>query len=73
MYPLKLLCKQYTNQSLSEILWEEISPFLPPAPCATRRLSPQQGLQGESVREKPAAGRQRAVVAGAHALLLGPD
>lgn len=46
MYPLKLLCKQYTNQSLSEILWEGISPFLPPVPCATRRLSPGQGLQG---------------------------
>lgn len=33
MYPLKLLCKQYTKQSLSEILSEGISPFSPLLPC----------------------------------------
>lgn len=50
MYPLKSLCKQYTNRSLSEILLEGIFPFLPPLPCGPLLwLNSKQGPQGTPI------------------------
>ena len=76
MYPLKVLCKQYTNQSLSEILLERISPSLPRLP---RGLLPAAGFQagasGNPIRGdiKERAAVTRVLVAGILAFLLGSD
>lgn len=57
MYPLKFLCKQYTNQSLSESLLEGISSFCPCYHTALSRLF-QVGPHGNPIRgdtNRPAA------------------
>lgn len=75
MYPLKLLCKQYTNQSLSEILLERISSLLPQLPCGLLAAGFQAGASGNPIRgdikERAAVTVTRVLVAGIHAFLLG--
>lgn len=75
MYPLKLLCKQYTNQSLSEILLERISPLLPQLPCGLLAAGFQAGASENPIRGdvKERAAVTRVLVAGIHAFLLGSD
>lgn len=56
MYPLELLCKQYTNQSVSEISLEGSSPFLPALPGGPLRwLDPKRGLQGSPMGDRRAS------------------
>lgn len=74
MYPLKLLCKQYTNQSFSEILLEGTFPPLPPVPRGPLlRLDSKPGPQGKPIRAAERAGRHLALVARCHDCVLGPD
>lgn len=75
MYPLKVLCKQYTNQSLSEILLERISPLLPQLPRGLLAAGFQAGASGNPIRGdiKERAAVTRVLVAGIHAFLLGSD
>lgn len=57
MYPLKL-CKQYTNQSLSEILLERISPLLPQLPCGLLAAGFQAGASENPIRGDVKASRR---------------
>lgn len=66
MYPLKLLCKQYTNQSFSAILSEGTLPL------GRRRAVLSRGSWGKS-RAAGRAGRHLALVACPHDCVRGPD
>ena len=74
MYPLKQLCKQYTNPSLSEILLQGLSPFLPPLPRSpVLWLDSKQGPQGNPVGGTRSSSHHLALVTRIHVFLQGPD
>lgn len=73
MYPLKQLCKQYTNPSLSEILLEGISP-LPPLPRSpVLWLDSKQGSRGNPMGGAQSANHHLALVTHVRVFLQGPD
>lgn len=72
MYPLNFLCKQYTNQSLSEVCWRGLLPLAPVAiwPSLVAFSSRASGKSSQG-RHKQASHHLALVVSDLH--LLEPD